>query len=47
MEGPAGNAGEHWRWAKVAGEIACIEPRAAMDFDIVKAIADQEDAGRR
>ncbi|OLP58842.1 hypothetical protein BJF93_09135 [Xaviernesmea oryzae] len=37
-----GDVGEHWHWAKVASEIARIEPRAAMDFEVVKAIADQE-----
>jgi hypothetical protein len=42
-----GNAREHWHWAKVASEVACIEPRAQMDFKVVKTIADQEDAGRR
>lgn len=42
-----GNAGEYWHWAKVASEVARIEPRADMDFEVVKAIADQESAGRR
>lgn len=42
-----GNAGEYWHWAKVASEVARIEPRAAMDFEVVKAIAHQESAGRR
>jgi hypothetical protein len=42
-----GNAGDYWHWAKVASEVARIEPRAAMDFDIVKAIADQETTGGR
>ncbi|MES5047223.1 hypothetical protein ABVB72_18280 [Rhizobium nepotum] len=42
-----GNAGEYWHWAKVASEVARIEPRAAMHFEVVKAIADQESAGRR
>lgn len=32
--------------AKVASEIARIEPRAEMDFEIVKAIADQETTSR-
>lgn len=41
-----GNAAESWHWAKVASEVARIEPRAAMDFEVVKAIADQEAAGR-
>ncbi len=42
-----GNADEYWHWAKVASEVARIEPRAEMDFEVVKAIADQESAGRR
>ncbi|KRA65268.1 hypothetical protein [Rhizobium sp. Root651] len=42
-----GNAGEYWHWATVASEVARIEPRAEMDFEVVKAIADQESAGRR
>lgn len=42
-----GNAREHWHWAKVASEIARIEPRAEMDFKVVKTIADQEHSGRR
>jgi hypothetical protein len=42
-----GNAGEYRHWAKVASEVARIEPRAEMDFEVVKAIADQERAGRR
>ncbi len=42
-----GNTAEYWHWAKVASEVARIEPRAAMDFEVVKAIADQETAGRR
>jgi len=41
------NAGESCHWAKVASEVARIEPRAAMDFEVVKAIADQETAGHR
>lgn len=41
-----GHSAEYWHWAKVASEVARIEPRAAMDFEIVKAIADEE-AGRR
>ncbi|WP_266064302.1 hypothetical protein [Brucella intermedia] len=41
-----GNAGEYWHRAKVASEVARIEPRAEMDFAVVKAIADQESAGR-
>lgn len=42
-----GNAGEYWHWAKVASEVARIEPRAEINFEVVKSIADQEDAGRR
>ena len=42
-----GNAGDYWHWAKVANEVARIEPRAEMDFEVVKAIADQETTGRR
>ncbi|MBX5177326.1 hypothetical protein HJB77_13745 [Rhizobium lentis] len=42
-----GNAGGYWHWAKVASEVARIEPRAEMDFEVVKAIADQETTGRR
>lgn len=39
--------GEYWHRAQVASEVARIEPRAEMDFEVVKAIADQERAGRR
>ncbi|WP_119258576.1 hypothetical protein [Shinella zoogloeoides] len=35
-----GNAGDYWHWTKVASEVARIEPRADMDFAVVKAIAD-------
>ncbi|WP_439630804.1 hypothetical protein [Shinella sp.] len=42
-----GNAGEYWHWAKVASEVARIEPRAEMDFEVVKAIDDQEGVSRR
>lgn len=42
-----GNAGEYWHWAKVASEVVRIEPRAEMDFEVVRAIVDQERAGRR
>lgn len=38
---------EYWHWAKVASEIARIEPRAEMDFDILKILSDQEEPGRR
>lgn len=36
-----------WHWSKVASEIARIEPRAEMDFTVLKALSDQEKAGRR
>lgn len=42
-----GNAGESWHWAKVASEVVRIEPRAEMNFEIVKVIADEEAACRR
>ena len=42
-----GNTAEYWHWAKVASEVARIDPRAEMDFEVVKAIADQETAGHR
>lgn len=42
-----GHTNEYWHWAKVASEAARIEPRAEMDFEIVKRIADQETTGRR
>ncbi|WP_244667907.1 hypothetical protein [Rhizobium sp. P007] len=42
-----GNSAEYWHWAKVASEVARIEPRAEMDFEVVKAIADEEAARRR
>ncbi|HBF28519.1 MAG TPA: hypothetical protein DDW73_02630 [Rhizobium sp.] len=42
-----GDFHEYWHWAKVASEIARIEPRAEMDFEILKDLADREDAGRR
>ena len=38
---------EVWHWSKVASEIALIEPRAEMDFAVLKALSDQEKAGRR
>jgi hypothetical protein len=41
-----GYASEYWHWAKVASEVARIQPRAAMDFEVVKAIADQENPSR-
>ena len=42
-----GNSGGYWHWAKVASEVARIEPRAEMDFEVVNSIADQETTGRR
>lgn len=42
-----GHSAEYWHWAKVASEVARIEPRAEMDFEVVKAIADEEAARRR
>ncbi|MFL0691583.1 MAG: hypothetical protein ACJLUP_05485 [Agrobacterium tumefaciens] len=42
-----GKAREHWQWTKVASEVARIEPRAEMDFKVVRTIADQEHSGRR
>lgn len=45
--GAQGNAGEQWHWTTLASEVAHIGSRAEMDFKVVKAIADQEHAGRR
>jgi len=42
-----GHASEYWHWAKVASEVARIEPLAAMDFEVVEAIADHETTGHR
>jgi hypothetical protein len=42
-----GDLNEFWHWSKVASEIALIEPRADMDFAVLKALSDQEKAGRR
>jgi len=42
-----GKAREDWQWTKVASEVARIEPRAEMDFKVVRTIADQEHSGRR
>jgi hypothetical protein len=42
-----GDLGEFWHWSKAASEIALIEPRAEMDFAVLKALSDQEKAGRR
>jgi len=38
---------EHWHRTKVASEIARIPPHAEINFEVVKAIADLKDAGRR
>ena len=43
----SGDLDEFWHWSKVASEIARIEPRAEMDFAVLKALSDQEKAGRR
>ncbi len=43
----AGDFHGYWHWDKVASEIARIEPRAEMDFDILKVLSDQEEPGRR
>ena len=43
----AGDLDEFWHWSKVATEIARIERRAEMDFAVLKALSDQEKAGRR
>ncbi len=40
----AGERDEFMHWAKVAAEIARIEPRAEMDFAKLKTINDQEEA---
>jgi hypothetical protein len=42
-----GDIDEFWHWSKVASEIARIEPRAEMDFAVLKAVSDQDKAGRR
>lgn len=42
-----GDFNECWHWAKVASEIVRIEPRAEMDFAVLQALSDQEEAGRR
>ncbi|MBE0705397.1 MAG: hypothetical protein IH582_19945 [Afipia sp.] len=34
--------GQFLHWAKVAAEVARIEPSAEMDIDVVKAIVDRE-----
>ncbi|HEV7306311.1 hypothetical protein [Ensifer sp.] len=41
-----GNAGDYWHWSRIASEVARIEPRAETDFEVVRAIADQETTGR-
>lgn len=43
----SGDIDEFWHWSKVASEIARIEPRAEMDFAVLKALTDQEEAGSR
>jgi len=42
-----GDFQDYSHWAKVASEIARIEPRAEMDFAVLKALSDQEEAGHR
>lgn len=42
-----GDIDEFWHWSKVASEIARIEPRAEMDFAVLRGVSDQENAGRR
>ena len=42
-----GDLDEFGHWSKVASEIARREPRAEMDFAVLKALSDQEKAGRR
>lgn len=42
-----GDFHEYWHWAEAASEIARIEPRAEMTFAVLKALSDQEEAGRR
>lgn len=44
---PTGELDEFWHWSKVASEIARIEPRPEMDFSVVEALSDQEEARRR
>ena len=43
----SGDPDEFWHWSKVASEIVRIEPRAEMDFAVLKALSDREKAGRR
>ncbi|KQZ59775.1 hypothetical protein ASD54_23645 [Rhizobium sp. Root149] len=43
----SGDIDEFWHWSKVASEIARIESRAEMNFAVLKALSDQEEAGRR
>jgi hypothetical protein len=42
-----GDLDEFWHWSKVASEIARIEPRAEMDFVVLRTLFDQEEAGSR
>ena len=39
-----GDRDEFYHWVKVAAEVAYISPLAEMDFDVVRRIADEEDA---
>jgi hypothetical protein len=41
-----GDLDEFWNWSKVASEIARIESRAEMDFSVLRALSDQDKAGR-
>jgi hypothetical protein len=43
----SGDTDECWHWSKVASEIARTEPRAEMDFAVLKALSDQDKSGRR
>ncbi|MER8605657.1 hypothetical protein NKH48_18195 [Mesorhizobium sp. M1233] len=42
-----GDGQEFFHWAKVAAEVARLTPRAAMDIEIVRAIAAEEEEERR
>lgn len=39
-----GDRDEFYHWVKVAAEVARISPLAEMDFDVVRRIADEEEA---
>lgn len=41
-----GDGQEFFHWAKVAAEVARLAPRAAMDIEIVRAIAAEEERRR-